>query len=190
MHKILIGMLALLLISTCGYRTLQAKEEQTNRAWSDLGFSCRQRMERAAVYMEAVQRHVSLNNEVVKEAEKALQKAVKEGYPLIPPDGKRLLKFRQVQSELTLALARLHLSTGNSPVFLRDESFLAAQKRMETAEARLNEAITDYNLASHEFNLCKRSFPHALTNMLLLRYSDKQPFTAGEQVKLCGKIDS
>lgn len=191
MNKILIGMLALLLASSCGYNTLKVKEEQTNLAWSDLGYSCRQRVERAADYMEAVQRHVSPQTEVVLQAERAVQNAVREGCPAIPPSNPaRLSRFRRVQTELTLALARLHILTGEYPRLLQDEGYIAVQKRMEQAENRLNEAITGYNLASHDFNVSKRSFPNSLTNTLLLRYSDKEPFNRGEQVELFGRLDS
>jgi LemA protein len=191
MYKVVIGMLALLLVSTCGYNTLRAKEAQTTLAWNDLGYSCRQRVERAVDYMEAVQRHVPPQNKAIRQVEDAVQMAVREGCPAMPPESpERLIKFRQVQTELTLALARLHLFTGDLPALMRDEGYVNVQKRMEAAENRLNEAITGYNLASHDFNVCKRSFPNSLTNILLLRYSDKEPFNRGEKVELYGRLDS
>ncbi|ACM21836.1 LemA family lipoprotein [Geotalea daltonii FRC-32] len=191
MEKVLIGLVAFLLISACGYNNLKAKEEQTNRAWNDLGFSCRQRVELAAVYIEALQRHISPQNDVVQQAEKTVKKAAREGCPITPPEtSERLLKFRQVQTELSETLTRLHIFSSSQPSLLQDDSYLAIQKRMEKAESRLNEAIADYNFASHDFNISKRSFPHSMTNALLLRYRDKEPFVAGEDVKLLGRLDS
>lgn len=191
MEKVLIGLLALLLVSACGYNNLKAKEEQTNKAWNDLGFSCRQRVKLAAVYIEALQRHVSPQNEAVQQAEKAVKIAAREGCPLTPPESsERLLKFRQVQTELSQKLAQLHIFSGRQPSLVQDDSYLAIQQRMEQAERRLNDAIADYNFASHNFNISKRSFPYSLTNALLLRYSDKEPFVAGENVKVSGRLDS
>lgn len=191
MQKVLIGVVALLLFSACGYSTLKTKDQQSDTAWTDLGFSCRQRIELAATYIATVERHLPAKNQVITQAENALKKAGHEGCPLTPPEtSEKLARFRLAQTELTQALAQLHILTCDHQDLQRDLDFLAVQKRMEQAENRINEAITGYNFASHEFNVSKRSFPHSLTNALLLRYKDKEPFMGEESVKLAYRLDS
>lgn len=187
----LLGLFTLPLLFGCGYNTLKTKEVTASKAWNDLGFACRQRLELVVSYLEIVQKHADKEKNVLHDVETATHDAINTGCPIIPPDtSQKLNRFRDVQAELTKTLARLQVITSNNPELINDYSYITIQKRLEVVESHINEAITNYNSASHDFNTCKRTFPNSLTNALLLRYNDKEPFWASEKVKLVESKDS
>ncbi len=191
MQMTLIGLLALLLTTSCGYKTLKEKEEVTTKAWSDISFSCRQRLDLSAAYMDTIKRYISPQSEVLIKAERAIRNARLEGCPRTPPETSgNVQRFREVQAELTQALAQLQLATSNHSELLKDASFLTLHKRMDSLETRLNESIISYNASSHDFNVSKKCFPNSLTNALLLRYSDRKLFLGFEKVHLSNQLDS
>ena len=180
-----LGLSILPLLFGCGYNTLKSKEVATSKAWNDLGFACRQRLELVVGYLEIVQKHGVREKDLVQEVETATHGAISTGCPRTPPStSQKLNRFRDTQAQLTKALARLQVISGSYPELLDDYSYIAIRKRLEVAENHINEAITSYNSASHDFNIYKRTFPNSLTNALLLRYHDKEPFRASEEAKL------
>lgn len=187
----LLGLFTLPLLFGCGYNTLKSKEVATSKAWNDLGFACRQRLELVVSYLEIVRKHEVKESKVLHDVETATHAAISAGCPITPPDtSQKLNRFREVQAELTKTLAHLQVVTGNYPELINDYSYITIQKRLEVVESHINEAITNYNSASHDFNTCKRTFPNSLTNALMLRYNDKEPFRASEKVKLVEGKDS
>lgn len=181
----LVGLFTLPLLFGCGYNTLKSKEVTASKAWNDLGFACRQRVELVTTYLDIVREHAVTENKVLHDVETATHNAISAGCPITPPDtSHKLNRFRDVQAELTMALARLQVLTTNYPELINDYGYITIQKRLEVVESHINEATSTYNYASHDFNTCKRAFPNSLTNALLLRYNDKEPFSASEKVKL------
>lgn len=187
----LIGLFTLPLLFGCGYNALKSKEVAASKAWNDLGFACRQRLELVTTYLDIVQKHAVKEKNVLHDVETAAHVAINTGCPITPPDtSQKLNRFRDVQAELTKTLARLQVITSNYPTLINDYSYITIQKRLEVVESHINEATNNYNSASHDFNTCKRTFPNSLTNALMFRYDDKEPFRASEKVKLVEGKDS
>ena len=179
------GLLTFLFILGRGYNTLKGKEGVTIEAWKDVEKSSKQRLEIIRGYLDAVEKYASKDMQVLREVETAACNAASAGIPTTPPKSPQiLLRFRNVQTELTRTLAQLLVIERNYPELLADANYIALHRRLEAAERCINNAIVAYNNAGHDFNTSRNAFPHSLTNALLLRYSEKETFKACEDAAL------
>jgi LemA protein len=179
------GLFILIFIIGCGYNTLRAKEGKATRMWEDVELSSKERLLLVDSYLNIVQKYAPKEGKVLREVEAAVRNAADAGIPIIPPNSQQKLeRFRNAQAELTRALAQIMVIEREYPKLMADSSFVAVHKQLETVESRINRAIINYNTASHDFNISKNTFPNFMANALLFRYNDKEPFSAGEKVKL------
>jgi LemA protein len=178
------GLFILILIVGSGY-TLRAKEGKATSTWEDVELSSKERLLLVDSYLNIAQKYTPKEGKVLREVEAAVRNAANAGIPIIPPNSQQKLeRFRNTQAELTRALAQLMVIEREYPKLIADSSFVALHNQLETVEYRINRAIINYNTASHDFNISKKSFPNFMANILLFRYNDKEPFGAGEKVKL------
>lgn len=179
------GLFILFFSIGCGYNTLKAKEGNATRMWVDVQLSSKERLLIVDSYLSIVQKYAPNEGKVLREVEEAVSNAADAGITIIPPNSQQKLEqFRNAQAELTRTLAHLMDIERKYPKLLADSSFVTVQTKLETVENRINRAIINYNTASHDFNISKKTFPNFMANALLFRYNDKEPFSGGEKVKL------
>lgn len=171
------GLLLLMLISGCGYNTMQAQEEAVIAAWANVESTYQRRYDLIPNLVEVVKGYAVHEAETLKAVTEARAKV---GSMQISrnavSDAAALTAFQQGQGELSAALSRLVVVAEKYPNLKANQNFLDLQKQLEGSENRIAVARERYNKAVQTFNTSIRSFPNSLTNSLLLHLQRKEPF--------------
>jgi len=182
-------LLSALLLSGCGYNTIQANEEAVFAAWGDVEASYQRRADLIPNLVEVVKGYAKHEADTLKAVTEARAKVGSiQATKQLVNDPQALQKFQSAQGELTGALSRLMVVVERYPDLKANQNFMDLQNQLEGTENRINVARSRYNKAVQEFNVSIRTFPNSLTNSVLLHLSRKEPFKADEGAKTAPKV--
>lgn len=168
-----------LLLSGCGYNSLQVKEEQVFKAWADIESTLQRRADLIPNLVETVKGYASHEKETLEAVVNARAKAT--SVQLSPGDlgnAQAMQQMLDAQGGLSSALSRLMVVVERYPDLKANQSFLDLQNQLEGTENRINVARQRYNQTVSDFNAAIRKFPANLTNNFLLHLERKQYFKA------------
>lgn len=181
--------LLLMLLSSCGYNTMQANEEAVTAAWGNVESSYQRRADLIPNLVEVVKGYAKHEADTLKAVTEARAKV---GSMQVSKDvlnnPQSMNKFQQAQGELSGALSRLMVVVEKYPDLKANQNFLDLQKQLEGTENRINVARERYNQAVQVFNTSIRTFPNSLTNSMMLHLQRKEPFKAEEGAKVAPKV--
>ncbi len=181
--------LSLMLLSGCGYNSLQIKEEAVIKAWSDIESTLQRRADLIPNLVEVVKGYAKHERETLEAVIAARSKA--SSVQLTPEalsDPAAMQQFQAAQGGLTSALSRLMVVVEQYPDLKANQNFLDLQTQLEGTENRINVARQRYNEAAEVFNAAIRKFPESLTNKLLLHLQRKEYFKADEAAKTVPQV--
>jgi len=185
----LILLCSTLLLSGCGYNSIQKNEEAVFAAWGDVEATYQRRADLIPNLVETVKAYAAHEKETLTEITNARAKvgqvqlsADKLG------DAAMLQKFQQAQGELSGALSRLLVVAERYPDLKASQNFRDLQNQLEGTENRINVARQRYNKAVQTFNSSIRTFPNNLTNNFLLNLERKEPFKADAGAATAPKV--
>jgi LemA protein len=148
---------AALLVTGCGYNTIQTKDEAVNSAESQIKTQLQRRADLIPNLVETVKgvaRQESTVYNGVTEARSRLVGAVQGG---------NLQEMAQANQALSSSLSRLLVTVENYPELKSNQNFLQLQDQLEGTENRISVARQDYNKTVEDFNAYIRRFPYNLT---------------------------
>lgn len=172
-------LLSLTQLTSCGYNSMQEKEEAVYRAWGNVESTLQRRADLIPNLVASVKGYASHEKETLEAVINARAEATK--ITLTPGDlssAQNMEKFQQAQGGLSMALGRLLAVAENYPDLKASENFRDLQTQLEGTENRINVARKSYNEAVESFNSSIRTFPGSLTNSLLLHLDRKEYFKA------------
>ena len=159
--------LAGLLLSGCGYNTIQQSDEQTKAAWSEVLNQYQRRADLIPNLVNTVKGYAAQEQTVLLGVTEARAKVGSiQATPELVNDPAALAKFQAAQSQLTSALSRLLVVTENYPQLKSDQNFRDLQAQLEGTENRITVARNRYIQAVMAYNLAIRNFPSNLTAMM------------------------
>ena len=170
-----------LLVTSCGYNSLQMKEEQVFKAWADVEATLQRRADLIPNLVATVKGYAAHEKETLEAVINARAKAT--SVQLSPEDLSNQAAMQQLaeaQGGLTSALSKLMLVVERYPDLKANQNFLDLQNQLEGTENRINVARQRYNAAVEVFNGSIRRFPQSLTNSLLLKLDRKEYYKADE----------
>ena len=182
-------LLVTLLLSSCGYNSLQTKEETVFKAWGDIEATLQRRADLIPNLVATVKGYAQHEQETLQKVVEARAKAT--SVQLSPADLSNpaaMQQFRTSQGELSSALSRLMVVVEKYPDLKANQNFLDLQNQLEGTENRINVARQRYNEAAELFNGSIRKFPESLTNKFLLHLAKKEYFKADEAAKAAPKV--
>ena len=178
-----------LLLSSCGYNSLQTQEETVFKAWADIEATLQRRADLIPNLVATVKGYAQHEQETLQKVVEARSKAT--SVQLSPADLSNpvaMQQFRTNQGELSSALSRLMVVVEKYPDLKANQNFLDLQNQLEGTENRINVARQRYNEAVELFNGSIRKFPASLTNKFLLHLTKKEYFKADEAAKAAPKV--
>ncbi len=178
-----------LLLSSCGYNTLQTQEETVFKAWADIEATLQRRADLIPNLVATVKGYAKHEQETLQQVVEARAKAT--SIQLSPADLSNPAAMQQLQATqgaLSSALSRLMVVVEKYPDLKANQSFLDLQNQLEGTENRINVARQRYNEAVELFNGSIRKFPESLTNKFLLHLKKKEYFKAEETAKAVPKV--
>lgn len=181
--------LTMLLLSSCGYNSLQQKEEAVFKAWADIEATLQRRGDLIPNLVEVVKGYAKHEQETLEAVINARAKATSiqlSAKDLSDPAAMQALQ--EAQGGLTSALSRLMVVAERYPDLKANQNFLDLQHQLEGTENRINVARQRYNETVEMFNASIRKFPENLTNNFILKLDKKEYFKADEASKTVPKI--
>ena len=145
------------LVSGCGYNTIQRLDEQASSAQSQIEVQLQRRADLIPNLVNTVKGYAAHEEEVfntVAEARSRLLNSVKSGDPE---------QMANADQGMTSALGRLLAISENYPNLKADENFLRLQDELTGTENRIAVSRSDYNDAVKTYNAYIRQFPAVLT---------------------------
>lgn len=187
-----LGTLLLLLtciLTSCGYNSLQTKEETIFKAWGDIESTLQRRADLIPNLVATVKGYAQHEQETLQQVIEARSRAT--SIQLSPADLSNPAAMEQLQAaqgELSSALSRLMVVVERYPDLKANQGFLDLQNQLEGTENRINVARQRYNEAVEIFNGSIRRLPESLTNKFLLHLEKKEYFKAEEGAKTAPKV--
>ena len=158
---------ALLLLSGCGYNTLQSTDEQVKAAWSEGLNQYQRRADLVPNLVETVKAFAKQELEVFTRVTEARARVgAIQATPELVNNPEAFARFQQAQGELTGALSRLLVVAENYPQLKSDANFRDLQAQLEGTENRIAVARNRYIKAVESYNVTVRQFPSNLTAMV------------------------
>ena len=157
----------LLLLSGCGYNTLQSTDEQVKAAWSEVLNQYQRRADLVPNLVETVKAFAKQEQDVFTRVTEARSRVGSiQATPELVDNPEAFARFQQAQGELTGALSRLLVVAENYPQLKSDANFRDLQAQLEGTENRITVARNRYIKAVEGYNVTVRQFPSNLTAML------------------------
>jgi LemA protein len=155
---------AVLLLSGCGYNSLQSQDEAVTAAWSEVVNQYQRRADLIPNLVAAVKGFAAQEQTVLLGVTNARARVgTIQLTPELINDPAALQKFQEAQGELTQALKSLLAVTENYPELKSNENFMALQADLSGTENRIAVARMRYIEAVQKYNTTVRSFPSNLT---------------------------
>ena len=164
---LILALIPTLLLSGCGYNTLQSTDEQVKASWAEVLNQYQRRADLVPNLVNTVKGFAAQEQTVLLGVTNARAKVGSiQATPELINDPQAFAKFQAAQGELTSALSRLLVVTENYPQLKSDQDFRDLQAQLEGTENRITVARNRYIKAVQEYNIEVRSFPSNLTAML------------------------
>jgi LemA protein len=175
---------ATLLLSGCGYNTLQRTDEQIKAAWAEVVNQYQRRADLIPNLVNTVKGFAAQEQQVLLGVTNARARVgTIQATPELINDPQAFTRFQQAQGELSSALSRLLVVVENYPQLKSDQNFRDLQAQLEGTENRITVARNRYIKAVQEYNVVVRSFPSNLTAMLF-GFKEKPQFTVENEKEI------
>jgi LemA protein len=182
---------ATVLLSGCGYNTLQRTDEQIKAAWAEVVNQYQRRSDLIPNLVNTVKGFAAQEQQVLLGVTNARAKVgTIQATPELINDPQAFTRFQQAQGELSSALSRLMVVVERYPELKSDQNFRDLQAQLEGTENRIAVARNRYIKAVQEYNVVVRSFPSNLTAMLF-SFREKPQFTVEneKEISTAPKVD-
>jgi len=179
--KIALVAAASLMLSACGYNTLQVQDEAVKSAWSEVVNQYQRRADLIPNLVNTVKGFAAQEQAVLVGVTEARAKATQIQVDANDPES--LKQFQQAQGEVSSALSRLMVVVERYPELKSDQNFRDLQAQLEGTENRITVARNRYIQAVQDFNVTVRQFPTNLTAMLF-GYKVKPNFTVENEAAI------
>ncbi len=177
-----ICVVVLLNVAGCGYNDIQALDEETKAAWSEVLNQYQRRADLIPNLVETVKGYASHERDTLESVTRARsQVAGVKATPELINDPEAFKKFQESQAQLSSALARLLAVAEAYPDLKANENFRDLQSQLEGTENRIVVARKRYIDKVAEFNKLVRFFPTSLTAKFLLHMDVKPNFTVADE---------
>ena len=166
-----------LLLSGCGYNTMQAGDQQIKASWAEVVNQYQRRADLIPNLVETVKGFAGQEQAVLLGVTNARAKVVSiQATPELVNDPQAFARFQQAQGELSSALSRLMVVVERYPELKSDQNFRDLQAQLEGTENRITVARNRYIKSVQEYNTVVVQFPTNLTAMIF-GFKEKPQFT-------------
>ncbi|QQQ02582.1 LemA family protein [Lysobacter enzymogenes] len=181
MFRPLIVLALAVLLSGCGYNTIQQKDESVKAAWSQVLNVYKRRADLVPNLVATVKGYASHEQQVLTQVTEARAKVGSINVNADDPGS--LQQFEQAQGELRGAIGRLLVVSENYPQLKADQSFLSLQTQLEGTENRIAVERQRYIASVQDYNTYIRQFPTNLTAKMF-GYATKPNFTVENEAQI------
>ena len=177
-----------LMLTGCGYNTMQVKDEAVTAAWSEVQNQDQRRADLVPNLVNVVKGYAKHEEQVLTEVTQARAnvaglKVDKE----VLQDPALFQKYQEAQGQLTGALSRLIAVSENYPDLKANEQFRDLQVQLEGTENRIAVARNRYITTVQDYNAYVRQFPQVMTAKVIGMHT-KPNFSAEQSAQSAPKV--
>ncbi len=177
-------MAAAVLLSGCGYNTLQSQDEAVKASWADVLSQYQRRADLIPNLVATVKGYAAHEESVLVGVTEARAKTGSiQLTPELVNDEAAMARFQEAQGQLTQALKSLFAVAENYPDLKANQNFLELQAQLEGTENRIAVARNRFIQTVQAYNTTVRSFPTNLTAMLF-KHKVKPGFTVENEAAI------
>lgn len=173
-----------IILSGCGYNTLQSTDEQIKASWGEVLNQYKRRADLIPNVVNTVKGFAEHEKDVLIGVTEARSKvSTIQATPELINNPDAFSKFQHAQGELSSALSRLMVIVEKYPELKSDTNFRDLQAQLEGTENRITVARNRYIQAVKAYNVTVRSFPSNLTAMMF-GYAVKPTFAVENEQEI------
>ena len=179
------------LLSSCGYNTIQQKDEAVKAGWSEVLNQYQRRADLIPNLVSTVKGYAAHEQAVLTQVTEARARVGSVSLNADQlGDEAAVKRFQQAQGELSSALSRLLVVTENYPQLKADSLFKDLLTQLEGTENRIAVARGRYVKAVQDYNVLIRQFPQAITAKIF-GYQPKANFSVENEAAISSapKVD-
>ncbi|MGQ9373435.1 LemA family protein [Acinetobacter tandoii] len=177
-----------LMLTGCGYNTLQVKDEAVTASWSEVQNQYQRRADLVPNLVNVVKGYAKHEEKVLTEVTQAranvssikVDKAVLEDPALFQ-------KYQEAQDQLSTALKSLLMVQESYPDLKANEQFRDLQVQLEGTENRIAVARNRYITTVQDYNAYVRQFPQVMTAKVIGMHT-KPNFSAEQSAQTAPKV--
>jgi LemA protein len=180
-------LLALPLLSSCGYNSMVQKEEAVTSQWAQVQNVYQRRADLIPNLVNTVKGYANFEKSTLTEVIEARAKATSVNIDASKLDEKSLRAFQSAQDGLKGSLSRLLVVAEQYPDLKANQNFLELQAQLEGTENRITVERMKFNEATQDFNAYIRQFPQIMFSKMF-GFKEKPYFQAAENAQKAPEV--
>ena len=157
--KIFSAIIVCILLNSCGYNTMTEREEQVDKAWSNVQNQYQRRSDLIPNLVNTVKGYASHEEGTLQAVVEARSKATQITVNANDMTPEKLKAYQAAQGEIGSALGKLLAITEAYPDLKANENFKELQAQLEGTENRISVERRNFNEAVQSYNTYIRKFP-------------------------------
>lgn len=157
--KLLVALMALVSLNSCGYNTMTEKEEAVNKAWSNVENQYQRRSDLIPNLVNTVKGYAQHEQSTLTAVLEARSKATQITVNADELTPERLKEYQAAQGQVTSALGKLLAISEAYPDLKANENFKELQAQLEGTENRISVERRNFNDVVGDYNTYIRKFP-------------------------------
>ncbi|MBQ8593055.1 MAG: LemA family protein [Bacteroidaceae bacterium] len=157
--KLIVALVALVSLNSCGYNTMTEKEEAVNKAWSNVENQYQRRSDLIPNLVNTVKGYAQHEESTLTAVLEARSKATQITVNADDLTPEKLKEYQAAQGQVTSALGKLLAITEAYPDLKANENFKELQAQLEGTENRISVERRNFNEVVGEYNTYIRKFP-------------------------------
>ena len=161
-YTILIAVIGVFTLSSCGYNTMVNKEETVTAQWAQVQNSYQRRADLIPNLVSTVKGYASHEQETFTAVVEARARATQVNVNPEELTEERIQQYQQAKGQLSSALGKLLMIRENYPELKANQNFLALQDELAGTENRISVERKRFNETAQDYNQYIRRFPHVI----------------------------
>jgi len=157
--KLLVALVALVSLNSCGYNTMTEKEEAVNKAWSNVENQYQRRSDLIPNLVNTVKGYAQHEQSTLTAVLEARSKATQITVNADDLTPEKLKEYQAAQGQVTSALGKLLAISEAYPDLKANENFKELQAQLEGTENRISVERRNFNEVVGDYNTYIRKFP-------------------------------
>lgn len=157
--KLLVALVALVSLNSCGYNTMTEKEEAVNKAWSNVENQYQRRSDLIPNLVNTVKGYAQHEQSTLTAVLEARSKATQITVNAEDLTPEKLKEYQAAQGQVTSALGKLLAISEAYPDLKANENFKELQAQLEGTENRISVERRNFNEVVGDYNTYIRKFP-------------------------------
>lgn len=172
------------LLSGCGYNTMQAQDVDVQGKWSKVLNEYQRRADLIPNIVKMVEAEANFEKDVLTQVTQARASVAGiKATPELVNDPVAFQKFIAAQNQLQGSLSRLMVVAENYPNLKSNQAFQDVRTQLEGTENRIAIARKNYIDSVQQYNTTLRTFPNNLTAMIF-SYTPKANYTVANEAEV------